>query len=148
MRLHSNNHASCVGVGNVQGHETTAGSLLRWRPRSRQSGGQKNVVVKVSDAVKPATYAAHKEAPSSAGVGRVTMKEICGGGGDRLVLWDVTHVRLAADWTPPPATPAPSPNPNASAAYNDDPDLFATEAPCHVLGSLGKALHRPWKKLS
>eukprot|EP00904_Undaria_pinnatifida_P013878 jgi/Undpi1/9620/HiC_scaffold_27.g12076.m1 len=64
------------------------------------------------------------------------MKEICGGGGDRLVLWDVTHVRLAADWTPPPATPAPSPNPNASAAYNDDPDLFATEAPCHVVGSL------------
>eukprot|EP00904_Undaria_pinnatifida_P006963 jgi/Undpi1/3397/HiC_scaffold_15.g06770.m1 len=63
------------------------------------------------------------------------MKEICGGGGDRLVLWDVTHVRLAADWTPPPATPAPSPNPNASAAYNDDPDLFATEAPCHVVGS-------------
>eukprot|EP00904_Undaria_pinnatifida_P001065 jgi/Undpi1/1095/HiC_scaffold_10.g04558.m1 len=64
------------------------------------------------------------------------MKEICGGGGDRLVLWDVTHFRLAADWTPPPATPAPSPNPNASAAYNDDPDLFATEAPCHVVGSL------------
>ena len=103
MRLHSNNHASCVGVGNVQGHETTAGSLLRWRPQRRQSGGQKGVVVKVSDAVKPATYAAHKEAPSSAGVGRVTMKETCDGGGDRLVLWAVTHVCLAADWTAPPA---------------------------------------------
>ena len=147
MRLHSNNHASCVGVANVQGHETTAGSLLRWRPQSRQSGGQKGIVVKVSDAAKPATYAAHKEAPSSEGVGRVAMKEICGGG-DRLVLWDVTHVRLAADWTAPPATPAPSPNPNASAAYSDDADFFATEAPCHVVGSLGKALLCPRKKLS
>ena len=86
MRLHSNNHASFVGVENVQGHETPAGSLLRWRPQSRQSGGQKGVVVKVSDVVKPATYAAYKEAPSSAGVGRVTMKEVCGGGGDSLVL--------------------------------------------------------------
>ena len=78
------------------------------------------------------------------------MKEFCDGGGDRLVLRDVTHVRLAADWTAPPATPAPSPNPNASAAYNDDADLFATEAPCHVVGSLlvGKALPRPRKKLS
>ena len=86
MRLHSNNHTSCVGVGNVQGHETTAGSLLRWRPQSRQSGCQKGVVVKVSDAVKPATYAGHKEAPSFAGVGRVTMKEMYAGGGDSLVL--------------------------------------------------------------
>ena len=102
----------------------------------------------MSDAVKPATYAAHKEAPFFAGVGRVTMKEICGGGGDSLVLWDVAHVRVAADWTAPPATPAPSPNPNASAAYNDDADFFATEAPCHVLGSLGKALPRPRNKLS
>ena len=95
--------------------------------------------------MKPATYPAHEEAPSSAGVGRVTMKEI---GGDRLALWDVTHVRLAADWTAPHATPAPSPNPNASAAYNDDANFFATEAPCHVVGSLGKTLPRPRKKLS
>ena len=102
----------------------------------------------MSDAVKPDTYAAHKEAPSSAGVGCVAMKEICGGGGDRLVLWDDTHVRLRADWTPPPATPAPSPNRNAGAAYNDDPDFFATEAPCHMMGSLGKALHLLLKKLS
>ena len=101
----------------------------------------------MSDTVKPAAYVAHEEAPSSTGVGRVTMKEICGGG-DRLILWDVTHVRLAADWTAPPATPAPSPNPNASAAYSDDPDLFATEAPCHVAGSLGKTLPRPRKKLT
>ena len=88
------------------------------------------------------------EAPSSAGVRRLTMKGICGGGGDRLVLRGVTHVRLAADWTAPPATPAPSPNPNAIAAYNDYPDFFATEASCHVVGSLGKALSRPRKKLS
>ena len=61
VRLQSNNHASCVGVGNVQGLETAAGYLLRWRPQSRQSGGQKGVVFKVSDdAVKPATYPAHK----------------------------------------------------------------------------------------
>ena len=102
----------------------------------------------MSDVVRPATYAAYKEAPSSAGVGRVTMKEVCGGGGDRLVLWNVTHVRLAADWTAPPATPVPSPNPNASAAYNDDADFFATEAPCRMVGSLGKTLPRPRKKLS
>ena len=120
--------------------------FARWRPQSSQSGGQKGVVVNVSDAVKLAAYAAHKET-SSAGLRRVTMKEICGGG-DGLVLWDVTHVRLAADWTAPPATPAPSSNANASSAYNDDPDFFATEAPCHVLGSLGKALPRPRKKLS
>ena len=100
----------------------------------------------MSDAVKPATYAAHKEAPFFAGVGRVTMKEICGGG-DSLVLWDIAHVRLAADWTAPPATPAPSPNPNASAAYNDGADFFATEAPCHVVASLGKNILRPRKKL-
>ena len=101
----------------------------------------------MSDAAKPATYAAHKETPSSAGVGHVTMKGNCGGG-DRLVLWDVTHVRLAAYWTPPPATPVPSPNLNASAAYNDDADFFATEAPCHMVGSLGKTLPGPRKKLS
>ena len=99
VRLHSNNHATCVGVGNVHGHETTAGSLLRWRHQPCQSGGQKDVVVKASDAMKPATYAAHKEAPSFAGVGRVTLKEICDGGGVRLGLWEVTHVRLSADWT-------------------------------------------------
>ena len=102
----------------------------------------------MSDAVKPATYAAHKEAPSSAGVDRVTMKEICGGGGDRLVLWDVTHVRLAADWTTPPATPPPSPNPNARAAHDDDADFFATGEPCHLVSSIGTALPRPRKKLS
>ena len=99
----------------------------------------------MSDAVKPATYAAHKEAPSFAGVGRVTMKEVRGGGGDRLVLWDVTHVRLAADWTAPPV---PSPNLNASAAYNDDADFFATDALCLMVGSLGKTLTRPRNKWS
>ena len=58
------------------------------------------------------------------------MKKICGSDGDRLALWGVTHVRLAADWTALPLRhPAPSPNPNASAAYNDDPDLFANDAP-------------------
>ena len=76
------------------------------------------------------------------------MKEICGGGGDRLVLWDVIHVRLAADWAAAAATPAPSPRPNASTAYNNDADFFATEAPCHVVGSLGKASPRPRNKLS
>ena len=134
-------HASCVGVGDMQDDETAAESLLRWRPQSRQAGRQKRVVIKVSDALKPAAYVAHKGAPpASAGVSRVTMKDVFDGDGDRLVLWDVAHVCLAADWTAPPATQAPSANPNATAAYDDDADFFAAEAPCHVVGSLGKVL--------
>ena len=101
MRLYSNNYASCIGVRNVQDDETTAESLIRWRPQSRQSGSQKRVVVKVRGTVKPATYAAHKGAPPSAAMGRVTMKDISDGGGNRRVLQDDAHVRLAADWAAP-----------------------------------------------
>ncbi|CAN0310195.1 unnamed protein product, partial [Laminaria digitata] len=136
VRLYSNNHASCVGVGDVQDDETAAATLQRWRPQSRGAGLQKRVVVKVSEALKPAAYAAHKGAPpSSAGVGRATMKDVCDGDGDRLVLWDVAHVRLAADWIAPPATPAPSAVPNASTAYDDDDDFFATQPPGRVVDS-------------
>lgn len=139
MRLYSNNHASCVGVGEVQDDETTARTLHRWRPRSRQTGGYKRVVVKVSEALKPAAFTAHKGAPpASTGVGRVTMKDVCDGDGDRLVLWDVAHVRLAADWTAPPATPSPSANPSMSVAFDDDADFFAAPRPCRVVGPPGK----------
>ena len=141
MRLYSNNHASCVGIGEVQDDETAAETMYRWRPQSRRTGLRKRVVVKVSEALKPSAYVAHKGAPpASAGVGRVTMKDVCDGDGDRLVLWDVTNVRLAADWIAPPATLTPSSNPNASAAYDD---FFNTQTPCHVVGSPGTVL-RPF----
>lgn len=87
VRLYSNHHASCVRVGAVQDDETAAETLDRWRPQPRRTNLQKRVVVKVSEALKPSAYTAHKGAPTaSAGVGRVTMKDDCDDGGDRLVL--------------------------------------------------------------
>ena len=146
LRLHSNNHSSCVGVNNVQGQETTAGSLLHWRPQMKSTWRPDRRRSQIKRLDEAATYPANKEAPSSTGVGRVTMMDICGGG-DRLVLWHVIHVRLGADRTASHATPAPSPNPNASATYNGDADFFATEAPCHVVASIGKNIPRSRKKL-
>lgn len=47
--------------------------------------------------------------------------------GEGYALWDVPHVRLAADYTPFEGTPE-SRNPGTSTAYRDD-DFFAQEGP-------------------
>lgn len=97
------------------------------------------VVVRLSEVFKPAAYSAHKGAPPAAlDSGRVTMEEVYDGGGDRLVLWDIAHVRLASDWKPPRAAAAPSANENASAAYNDDVQFYDVSRPAHVVCSQGK----------
>ena len=68
------------------------------------------------------------------------MKEVCDGDGDRLVLWDVAHVRSGADWTTPPTTPTPSANPIEKAAYDNEADVFDTPAPCKTVILHGKLL--------
>ena len=118
--------------------------MYRWRPQSRRTGLRKRIVVKVREAVKPSAYVAHKGTPpASAGAGHVTMKDVCDDDGDRLVLRDVAHVRLAAKWVVPPRDAGPFIKPNASAAYDDDDDdddFFNTQAPFHVMGSPGTVL--------
>ncbi|CBJ28935.1 similar to Werner syndrome protein [Ectocarpus siliculosus] len=132
VRLYSNNHASCVGVGEVQDDDTAAEALAGWFPGARRKGRLTQVVVGLSGVFKPAAYTAHKGTPSAAsGVGRVTMDEAYKG--DRLVLWDVAHVRLVSDWKPSPAAAAPSSNENASEAYNDNAQFFTSPRPPHVV---------------
>ena len=57
------------------------------------------------------------------------MKEICEGSGDGLVRWDITHVRLAADWTAPPCDTGTVAEPQCMCRFNDDAGFFDTEAP-------------------
>lgn len=129
MRLCSNRH-TCVGVGHVRDGETAAETLHRGRRQLLPSDRQKRVIDKVGRAFKPAAYPAHRgPPPASAGVGRMTMKDIYEGGVDSIVKCNVSHVRLTADWTAPSATPVPSTSPNASAVDHDDADVVATEAP-------------------
>lgn len=73
------------------------------------------------------------------------MNDVRDGGGDRLVLWDIAHVRLASDWKPPPAAAAPSASVNARGAYNDDAQIYAYRQPLHVVSPPGKmpAPHAP-----
>lgn len=141
MRLYSSNHASCVGIGEVQDDATTDEALHLWRPQMRRRS--KRVVVKMSEALVPAAFIPHKGAPPVPGVGRATMKDVFEGDGDGLVLWDIAHVRLAKDWIAPPATRTPLTNGNESAAYDDDADFFAAEAPSHVVRSRGKVSFPP-----
>lgn len=145
VRLYSNNHASCVGVGEVLDETTSSEILRRWRPQSRPRGGQPTrVVVKVSEALVPSAFTPHKGAPpaSSDEPRRVTMKDVYEGEGDRLVLWDVAHVRLVADWKAPRPARAPSASANGSAAYDDDAEFFATPGPDHVVRAPGKIFLR------
>lgn len=145
VRLYSNNHASCVGVGEVQDDETSAEILRRWRPQSRPRQGQPTrVVVKVSEMLVPSAFTPHKGAPPASSVEprRVTMKDVFEGEGGRLVLWDIAHVRLVADWKAPLPVRAPSASANGSAAYDDDAEFFASPVPDHVVGAPGKtSLH-------
>ncbi|CAB1102728.1 unnamed protein product [Ectocarpus sp. CCAP 1310/34] len=90
----------------------------------------------LSGVFKPAAYIPHKGAPRAAsGVGRVTMKDANSDKGDRLVLWDIAHVRLVSDWKPLPAAAAPSANANDSAAYDDNDQFYASKRPPHVVHS-------------
>ncbi|CAB1117108.1 unnamed protein product [Ectocarpus sp. CCAP 1310/34] len=136
VRLYSKNHASCVGVGEVQDDEIAAEALDRWRPSARRKGRLTQVVVMLNGVFKPAAYIPHKGAPRAAsGVGRVTMKDANSDKGDRLVLWDIAHVRLVSDWKPLPAAAAPSANANDSAAYDDNDQFYASKRPPHVVHS-------------
>lgn len=145
MRLYSSNHASCVGVGEVQDETTSTQAERRWTTPRRRA---RRVVVKLSEALVPAAFIPHKGAPSVLDVDRVTMNDVLEDAVDKLVLWDVAHVRLASDWVAPPVTPAPSANGNDSAAYDDDADFFAVPAPSHVVQSRGKVLSPSMETLS
>lgn len=117
-------------------------------PGVRRNNRQTQVVVKVSEAFKPAAYKAHKEAPPPpSGVGRVTMKHVCDGS-NGLALLDVTHVRLATTGEPPPSASMPSANENTSEAYDDDDVIFAGRAHSHVVSSPGKISPPPLFDLS
>lgn len=131
------------------GDESAADALSSWGVRGK--GRVKQVVVSVSEVLKPAAYVAHMgappappasssaegEPPASSRAVRATMEDVRNGGGDQLVLWDVDHVRLASDWRPPPAAAAPSTNFNA---YNDDAQFYAYPRPSHVVYGSGKML--------
>lgn len=140
VRLYSKNHASCVGVGEVQDDEIAATALQRWRPHSRKPPAR--VVVTLSDALVPAAFIPHKNAPFLSGVDRrVTMKDILNErDGDKLVLWDIAHVRLLEHWTAPPATTSSAANESASAAYDGDEAFFSVQQPCRVVLSPGKVV--------
>lgn len=139
MRLYSNNHAICVGVGEVQDDVSAAEALRRWRPRSWQRL-KGVIVVKLSEALVPAAFIPHKKAPSVPGVNRVTMKDVFESDGDSLVLWDIAHVRLARDLSPRPSTAAPSATESTSPDYDDDAEFFAVDQPLRVVRSPGKVL--------
>ncbi|CAM9376638.1 unnamed protein product [Sphacelaria rigidula] len=134
VRLYSNNHANCVGLGEVQGDENASQALRRWRPRSWQRL-KGVIVVNLTEALVPAAFIPHKNAPSVSGVKRVTLNDVFDSDNGSLVLWDVAYVRLARDLTPRPPTPAPSATKSTSAAYDDDAEFFAADPPCHVVRS-------------
>ncbi|CAN0111500.1 unnamed protein product, partial [Ectocarpus sp. 4 AP-2014] len=68
VRLCTNNHASCVGVGQVQDEEIARSLLEKWDTKLKlaqregtRSGGLIRVVVKVVDVHKPASLAPHQD---------------------------------------------------------------------------------------
>lgn len=126
MRLYTNNHASCVAVGQVQPEETARSLLEEWgsvlklvgRPGTR-SGGIKRVVVKVVDVLKPASLLPHKGASSPAPDGQpsTSAKDAHTGGG--FVLWDLADVRLSSAHRPFQGTPIQGGGADPE-AYKDD----------------------------
>lgn len=107
-------------------------------------GGQRQatrVLVKVTEALVPAAFAPHKSAPPPSSVGdpRLTMKDVCCGGG--LALWDIAHVRRASDWKAPPLAQVTS-GANASSAYDDNAEFLAARPPARVVCPEGKLFIR------
>lgn len=126
LRLYTNNHASCVAVGEVQTEEAAQSLLEKWGTvlklagrGGNRSGGLKRVVVKVIDVLKPTGLVPHKGAPPPAPDGRprVSIKDVHSGEG--FVLWDVAHVRLASAHRSFQGTPVPGGGADPD-AYQDD----------------------------
>lgn len=130
MRLYTNNHASCVGVGQVQDEEVARSLMEKWgtdlklaQREGTRSGGLKRVVVKVVDVLKPASLAPHQDAPPppSPPPGQprvsVSMKDVQSGEG--FVLWDLVHVRLVSDHHPFQGIPIPAASEDPG-AYEDN----------------------------
>ncbi|CAN0212084.1 unnamed protein product, partial [Scytosiphon promiscuus] len=112
VRLYTNNHASCVAVGQVQSEEEACTLLSKWGTPLKlvgragtRSGGLKRVVVKVIDVFKPASLVPHNDAPPPEPDARrrVSIKDVISG--DGFALWDLAHVRLASAYNPFRGTP-------------------------------------------
>ncbi|CAB1103500.1 unnamed protein product [Ectocarpus sp. CCAP 1310/34] len=122
VRLYTNNHESCVGVGQVQDEEAARSLVEKWgtdlklaQREGTRSGGLKRVVVKVVDVLKPASLTPHQDAPPPPppppGQPRVavSMNDVHSGKGfEGFVLWDLVHVRLASDHHPFQGIPVPA----------------------------------------